>query len=183
MGLSGSGKSHLAQIHAKVLNEKHGRESLVFDPRYSENPTTPGEYRAKVELVERWNNPAFITGDKEEFAEVVHNSQNCAVFIDESVEFFDKGNFTPGVAIITRGRHDGHIVACIGQHYYAFPPSVRNNMSSFYCFRVSHDIAKEIAKDAGDDAFRQAPKLRNRQCIAKIGDRDAFLIKTEELKL
>lgn len=180
-GLSGSGKSHLAQAHAKYYKTAHTRETLVFDPRYVERPTTKGEARAKAELIERWHNPAFITGDKDEFCEIVFNSENCFVVIDESVEFFDKGNFTPGVAVVTRGRHDGHLVGCIGQHYYALPPSVRNNLTQFYCFRVSADIAREIAKDAGDNSFREAPSLRNRQCIAKIGDKPAFLLNTERL--
>jgi hypothetical protein len=178
--MSGSGKSYLAQFHAKHMLSA-GRDLIVFDPRWTETPKTPGDVRVCKSLKERWMDPAFISGDREEFAEVANNSENCSIFIDESVEFFDRGNFIPGLAIITRGRENGNFVGCIGQHYNSFPPSVRNNMSSFYCFRVSDEIARHIAQDAGDRAFREAPKLRNRQCIAKIQDRDAFLLNTERL--
>lgn len=176
MGTSGSGKSTLAQAHARHYQTVLNREILVFDPNFA-------SARGRRELLDRWKDAALISADPQEFAKVVFDSENCAVFIDECVEFFDKGNFIDGIAIVTRGRHHGHVVGCIGQHYYAMPPSVRNNITKFFCGRVSKNIAVEVAKDSGDDAFRNAPKLRNRQFIVKIDDQDAFLLDTQKVNL
>lgn len=110
------------------------------------------DYKARgigVIVLDPMNDPGwnadFQTTDPDQFLEVLWNSENCAVFIDEagdSVGRFDNAM----IQTATKGRHWGHNVHYISQRHAQVSLTVREQCRYIALFRAGLDDCKLHAK-------------------------------------
>lgn len=146
-GVSQSGKSTLARMFSRALLE-HKKRVVVFDPTLF-TATAGGD----------WGTGAEIYTDPAEFLDALEDPQkvsNAHVFIDEADEIFShqqKENFW----ILKKGRHFGLSVWVITQRPKMVAPTVRNQCTRAFLFRLAIDDVKEIAADFGYDGLHKIP--------------------------
>ncbi len=140
VGMTMSGKSFLAKSIAASLKKK-GIGVIALDPLRD-----PG-----------WH-ADFVTDDAEKFLATVKASRRCAVFVDESGSTV--GRYNPEMEwLATQGRHWGHRVYFLTQRGSQISPTIRDNCSELFLFRVSRKDAALWAEDFGFDELEQAASL------------------------
>ena len=92
--------------------------------------------------------------DVDPFLQRVFQCTRCAIFVDESGEVTNAARIGETATLATRTRHLGHAVHFAAQRASGLVgPLVRDQCSRLYCFRLSSDDGKLLARDwAGDDA-------------------------------
>ena len=87
----------------------------------------------------------MVYNDFEHFEMVFWKSRGCFVIIDEAGEVFDEHR-QQARRMITRGRHNGHVVMLIAQRFTLLDKTARDQASQIYTFTVDPDDAKEMAR-------------------------------------
>lgn len=137
-GTSQSGKTTLARYFARKLRAANKRV-VVYDPVGT--ATLGGD----------WGDGAEIYDDDYEFLSAVEDPtkiHDAHLFVDEADEIFAhsmRGNFW----IAKKGRHYGLSVYAISQRPTMIHPTVRNQMTRGYIFRLALEDCKNIAADYG----------------------------------
>ena len=140
VGMTESGKTTLAKkIVQKLKNQ--GIKSIVLD-RMRDN-----------------FNADYSTTDKQKFLDTVFKSYNCAVFVDESGQEFDKRNSAMN-KLATMSRHWGHSAFFLGQRYTDIPKTVRDQCGRIFIFCISFDDSKILANEFNSEELRNAYKLQ-----------------------
>lgn len=139
LGMTGSGKTTLAKAAARRFRAQ-GYGVLVLDPLGSD-----------------WQ-ADFQTDDSDKFLAVAAKSQRCAVFVDESGEMighYEKDMFW----LATRARHYGHSCHFITQRAAQLSPTVRDQCSRMFLFRVSARDADILANEWAEPRIKTAAQL------------------------
>lgn len=136
-GVTESGKTTLAHALADALDSA-GQNIIVFDPVGTK--TAAG----------KWPENAIVFDDEGDFFAYLARDDvfHAHVFVDESGEVFNlskRENFW----LLTRGRHFGFNVYCICQRPKMIAPTIRNQCSKAYVFRLAQDDLEEIGRDFG----------------------------------
>lgn len=135
-GATEMGKTSLAKLLAKAMNRV-----AVFEVEYK----TP------------WPNTVFHTTDINDLLLFAKTNKNCNIFIDDSEEATDRDrqyNF-----FATRARHFGHRFFFLMQRPVQVLPTIRNNCSAIYLFRINPVDAKQLAIDFNEPMLEDAPNL------------------------
>ncbi len=140
LGTTGSGKSTLAKKLCAKLKEK-GVGTIVLDPM--SDPEWHCDFRTKNE---------------KEFLQVVKNSQQCCLFIDESGQTIGRYN-EQMIWLATQARHWGHQSFFITQRGQQLNKTVRDQCDRLYIFRVSKNDAVILAEEFCQDELLEASKL------------------------
>ncbi len=133
---------------------RHGFLVLVLDPL--EDPGWPTPYRYT---------------NRGEFLKAGQNAQRCLLIIDEAGEMI--GQFNEEMRwCATRARHLGHTSMFITQRPAQLSPTVRDQCSKLFLFRVSVDDAKTLARDWARPELEIASTLPQGQALAvpRFGD-------------
>lgn len=149
VGITNSGKSHLAKHMARGYKRNHFG-IIVYDPQRSSD----------------WEEIAdFFTDDRAEFLDAFWKSQNCKVFVDECQDTMTNTD-REMAAIVKRGRHNGHQCFLISQRPKSIPVNVRSQCSQIITFRQAREEAKIMANEIGNDEFRAASELGRYEFLA-----------------
>lgn len=138
VGQTLSGKTTLAIDLVRQYTAK-GINTIVFDPMHDK----------------RWDEAgaSFKTDDFEKFIEVVTQSRQCAVFIDEAGDHVgqgDKENFWLG----RRSRHLGHRVIFISQRAVDVARTVRDQCGTIAIFNIGLEDSKVLSQEWGKPEIR-----------------------------
>ena len=138
-----SGKTILNKRILAPWYKRRGIPVIVLDPM----------------LDQEW--PAdFMTANADEFLALVTDPTKCrqaALFVDEggmSLTKDDKFN-----VLTTTVRHYGHVTHLISHKGTNLTPTLRENCSTIFCFRISDDYARDLAKDFAAPQIRDAAHL------------------------
>jgi hypothetical protein len=137
-GVTQSGKTTLARMHARVL-DRAGYDVLVYDPVRTE--THGGD----------WPDRAEVHTDLQKFLSVCKSSRDKFVFVDEAADVFNLAQ-AENHWLLRRGRHAGLYVRMIATRPKNIAPNARTQCALAYVFRLSRDDAKEIFADFGHSA-------------------------------
>lgn len=119
---------------------------------------------------DHWAEADWQTTDLDRFNAMFWRARQCAVFMEFSDAEVEK-NDERYKRMFTKGRHQGHRVFVIAQHYSQLPTSIRDQLEALWLFSCGKRTAKEFAEGfADDDLFLQvgAPRFRylfKRRCM------------------
>jgi len=138
-GVTMSGKTTAARMYSRAFCRKRV-PVVVFDPVGS--ATLGGD----------WGDGAVIYRSAEQFEDWVHSDKihPCKLFIDEASAIFghdQKHNFW----LAERGRHYGIQLFTITQRPMRIHPSVRDQHSECYMFRLRSNDTIQVGADYGHD--------------------------------
>lgn len=137
MGKTLSGKTTFAKKKAAALKNQ-GVGILVLDPF----------------LDPEWN-ADFITGNTDKFLEMVWDSRNCAVFVDEGGKMI--GRYNPVMEeLATHGRHWGHKCYFITQRVKQISTNIRAQCSELVVFKQSLADTKDLANEFVEPRINEA---------------------------
>lgn len=121
--------------------KRRGIKSLVLDPLCDPN----------------WN-ADFQTDNGEEFLDAMYGSRTCALFVDESGAAI--GRYAGAMAVVaTQSRHFGHKAHFFTQRGAQLDPTIRDQCSTLFIFRVGHNDAKTFSEEFGYKELRDAHSL------------------------
>lgn len=158
-GMTMSGKTHLARSIATARIAAGGGVLVLTKPR-DVWPLPPGP------------GPVFQTADPELFLRTLKGARNCFVFVEATDartadgEQLDKCD-TRFHALATDSRHDGHEVFFLCQRPVALSPTIRENVSRLFLFRVGRLSASTLAEEFADPILETAPGLPLRHFLEK----------------
>lgn len=142
-GSSMTGKSTLARRFSRTSQ----RNQIIYDPTAHGQDWTDG-----------WkpDDSHFFGGDKfakvyerpDEFIRKATRGADADIFADEAADVFAL-SMTANHPLITKGRHNGLRVFVISQRPQMVAPTVRNQTSLIYVFRLSRSDLDTVVKDAG----------------------------------
>lgn len=144
-GVTGSGKSYLAQQFAAAIRRRR-RPVVVF------NPLRDGSWSGCCDME---------TDDAARFLRLASANRGCALFVEEC-GLIDRKLSDAFRRLLTTGRHAGHRLYILGQRAEQVPPIVRDSCAYLYLFRSSLAGAKFWA-GGFDAALLDAPRLPPRQ--------------------
>lgn len=139
LGVTMSGKTTAARIYSRAFCRAR-IPVVVFDPVGS--ATLGGD----------WGDGATVYHDADEFQDYIHSGklQPCKMFIDEASSIFSheqRENFW----LAERGRHYGVQLFTITQRPMRIHPSVRDQHSEAYVFRLKSMDITNVGADFGHD--------------------------------
>jgi DNA helicase HerA-like ATPase len=134
-GVTQTGKTTLARLHARLLSE-NGYDVCVYDPVHT--ATAGGD----------WPSNAQVFDNQAQFIAYVKSAQDVFVFVDESADVFSLSQ-TENHWLLRRGRHQGLYVRLIVQRPKMIAPNVRTQCAVAYVFRMARDDATELFADFG----------------------------------
>jgi hypothetical protein len=160
-GMTESGKTHLARAIARA-GVLAGRGVLVLHRPREPWPMPSGR------------GPVWQSADPDAFLSKVRASRNCFVFVEMSDARFADGSQiektdTRFHALATDSRHEGHEVFFLCQRPVTLSPTIRENVSRLFLFRVGSLSANTLAEEWGDEALEKAPALPARHFFQKNG--------------
>lgn len=139
-GISLSGKTTLAKRISKQYFDQCGRKSLVLDPHE-----------------EAYGQHALVYSDEEKFWEIVWNSKDHLVIVDEAAAMIRREREL--VPVFTRLRHLGHKLIVIGHNGADLLPVMREQFDTLYLFRQPKKAAELWADLWADDDVYQCASL------------------------
>lgn len=153
LGQTQSGKTSLATAMADQYRGKVNGV-VVYDPIGSSTWT---------------KSSAHVFSDPNDFMSHCRNSRRCVIFIDEyglaAAKAKDRG--VDLLPLATTIRHWGHRTHFIAQRYTMIPPTVRDQCSYLYAFRLSKKDSEFMAAEFVDDDLLEISDLERGQYIAK----------------
>ena len=143
IGTTGSGKTSLATL----LASKYATKAcvIVYDP-FLDKRWPAGE---NVEVLSDW----------EKFQAVVRANNGSVVFIDESAETVSHAQ-RKSWWLATQSRHFGCVVHFIAQRYQQLPPTVRDQCSEIFVFRLSRRDAELASEEFCTDELLEAERFQ-----------------------
>lgn len=137
-GVTQSGKTTLAREIARGLAKKK-QDIVVYDPNI-ETATAGGG----------WPEGSVIITDPIQFENYMNRDDvsRAHVFVDEADEIFSH-ELKHNVWMLKKGRHYGLAMYVMTQRPKMVAPTVRNQCSTCYMFRLATADAKEICADFG----------------------------------
>jgi hypothetical protein len=156
-GMTLSGKTHLAKTLAQGALNRGAGVCVLHKPR------------------EEWplvGDALFQTEDPELFLRVVRGARSCICFVEMTDARYSDGNPIDKNdvrfhALATDSRHEGHEVFFLCQRPVALDPSIRENVSRLFLFRVGDMSASRLAEEFSDPALLRAPTLERYHYLEK----------------
>lgn len=134
-GVTQSGKTTLARLHARLLLDNDWRV-IVYDPVGTE--TRGGG----------WGKDAEVFADRERFLSYVKTQRDAFVFIDEGADLFTQGQLE-NQWLFRKGRHAGLYMRVCTQRPKMIAPNVRTQCAHAYLFRLAREDMGELFADFG----------------------------------
>jgi len=147
VGITNTGKSNLCKNFS--ITEK---QVIIFDPMQSTG----------------WSDNAVKFSDPAKFFEYVKQQKSALIFCDEARKFWEDGFQSEADALLTRGRHDGHLLFLISQRAKMIPPNARSMCSRVYAFRQNVDDSIALAQEYHTN-LRKCTELGKAEFIASDG--------------
>jgi DNA helicase HerA-like ATPase len=136
LGRTGSGKSTLARELIRIMKQKFGMLSIVFDPF----------------MDPKWKEVGaeYVTNSQEEFLKRAKAWRKFHLVIDEASTTI--GTHNPEMMwCATMGRHFGHLCTFITQRASTLNRTVREQCSRYFIFKCGRKDAKTLAEDYGPE--------------------------------
>lgn len=106
----------------------------------------------------------FQTHDPEEFLRVLHMSEKCALFVDESGDAI--GKYAREMSTVTtKSRHFGHRAHLLCQRAVQIDRTVRGQCTEIYLFAVDTEDAKTMALEYRSKTYLQAAEFPAGMCV------------------
>jgi hypothetical protein len=141
VGVTLSGKTTLARYMSRELRRR-AQTVIVFDPMRT--VTAGGD----------WGEGAHIFDQEEAFLMMMEDErvQHAHIFVDEADMVFNHGR-RENFWMLTRGRHYGFAMNLISQRPKLLHPTVRDQCTRLYMFRLPTNDRVELGRDKGHDDF------------------------------
>lgn len=160
VGVTLSGKTTLARAVSRELRRKQ-QTVIVFDPMRTE--TAGGD----------WGEGAYIFDQEENFLTMMQDERTARthVFVDEADMVFNHGRME-NFWMLTRGRHYGFEMNLISQRPKLLHPTVRDQCTRLYMFRLPVNDRVELGRDKGHDHFAEYDLDAGEFVVANSASRD-----------
>lgn len=153
IGRTLSGKTTFTEKKTKSINRLHGRKIIVLDPMLDKRW---GEGIAPSDI--------FVTSNKQKFLQMVWNSKNCVVVVDEAGKMIGKYDDVMD-ELATTGRHFGHKCFFITQRAKQISTTIRTQCSEIAIFKQSKDDTKDLANEFVEPMINEAHTLAKGEFI------------------
>ena len=154
-GSSASGKSTLLRYFARggnceaVAGTPAERDMIIYDPTNAPQDHHDG-WRVNLQ---RWYNDAPRTwqfNNPAAFVAAARRAQNADLYIDEATDIFSL-SLKQNHYLMTTGRHSGNRLFIASQRPAQIAPTVRNQCTCLFIFRLGLNDRRAMLMDAGHD--------------------------------